>query len=398
MYDIYCFFCNFAEILVNMMNILNHKFIILGSDHSNTLGQIRCLGEKGIRPIVIITEKKPFIINKSKYLGELHIVDNIHEGPRYVLEHYSNEKYPPFIYTDRDDIMCVIDDYYDELKGKFIFWNAGEKGRIRKLINKEEQMVIAAKCGLNVIPTEHVKRGELPKKINYPIFTKATNSLNPFWKANAFICHNDEELKEAYKHMGVDEVLLQKYILRKDEAPIQGLSIDGGREVKLYARKSSHRFSPTGFGVYSSIIRFTDTAIESYIASMIRMIKYTGIFEVELIEDKNNVTYFLEINFRCTMSIHAYAEFGYNIPYLFALSTLEGNIPNNSYCKMEDRDYRMMMELEDLKESVLQGNVSLWKWLKDFIHADSYLYIDRNDMNPFYSLIWHKIINKITGK
>ena len=57
-----------------------------------------------------------------------------------------------------------------------------------------------------------------------------------------------------------------------------------------------------------------------------------------------------------------------------------------------------MIELEDLKESVLHGNVSLWKWLKNFIHADSYLYIDRNDMNPFYSLIWHKIINKITGK
>ena len=85
--------------------------------------------------------------------------------------------------------------------GKSYFWNAGEKGRIRKLINKEEQMAIAAECGLNVIPTERVKRGELPKKLEYPIFTKATNSLNPFWKANAFVCNNEADLLEAYKHM-----------------------------------------------------------------------------------------------------------------------------------------------------------------------------------------------------
>lgn len=379
------------------MDILNHKFIILGSDHSNTLGQIRCLGEKGIRPIVIITEKNPFIINKSKYLGELHVVDNIHEGPRYVLEHYSNEKYPPFIYTDRDDIMCVIDDYYDELKGKFIFWNAGEKGRIRKLINKEEQMAIAAECGLNVIPTEHVKRGELPKKINYPIFTKATNSLNPFWKANAFICHNDEELKEAYKHMGVDEVLIQKYINREDEIPIEGVSIDCGREVKLLIKKHSMRFMENGFGIYSQIMPFNDYELEHKVADLMRKTCYTGIFEIEFIRDKSGEMFFLEINFRNTMFNHSCAEYGVNILWLFAKWTLENHINASDYSKKEKKHY-VMYEFDDLKESVLQGNVSLWKWLKDFIHADSYLYIDRNDMNPFYSLIWHKIINKITGK
>ena len=90
-------------------DIKKHKFIIIGSDHSNTLGQIRCLGEKGIRPIVVITEQKPYLITKSKYLGELHQVGSIAEAPRYVAEHWGSEPVKPFLYTDRDDFMCAID-------------------------------------------------------------------------------------------------------------------------------------------------------------------------------------------------------------------------------------------------------------------------------------------------
>ena len=69
------------------MELAQHKFIIIGSDHSNTLGQMRCLGEHGIKPIVVITEQQPYLITKSKYLGELHQVKSIAEAPRYVAEH-----------------------------------------------------------------------------------------------------------------------------------------------------------------------------------------------------------------------------------------------------------------------------------------------------------------------
>ena len=374
-------------------DLLKHKFIIIGSDHTNTLGQIRCLGEKGIRPIVVITEQHPYLITKSKYLGELHQVSSIAEAPRYVVEHWGNEPIKPFVYTDRDVFMCAIDDCYELFDGKFYFWNAGKKGRIRELINKEEQMAIAAECGLNVIPTERVKRGELPKTLDYPIFTKATNSLNPFWKANAFICNNEKELLEAYKHMGIDDVLLQRYIKRKDEAPIQGLSIDAGREVKLFARKTSKRFSPTGFGVYSSIERFDDVEMESKVSEMVRRMGFTGIFEVEFIQDLNDIMFFLEINYRCTMSIHAYSEFGVNIPYLFARATLDGTIPLDDIHYSEKKDYHMMIELDDFKESVINGQTSFFHWLKDFVHSDSYLYLDKNDMGPFVAMCIRKTLN-----
>lgn len=376
------------------MDLTKHKFIILGSDHSNTLGQIRCLGEMGIRPIVIITEKRPYIINKSKYLGEYHIVETIYDGPKYVLEHYSQEEYPPFIYTDRDDTMCAIDDYFDELKGKFIFWNAGGKGRIRQLINKETQMALARECGLNVIPTEHVIKGEMPQKLHYPIFTKAPNSLNPFWKANVFICNNDEELKNAYKKMGIEEVLLQNYIHRKDEMPIEGISIDGGREVKLFVKKSSQRFANNGFGIYSFLELFDNEGLEEKVTSLIRKAGYTGIFEIEFIIGQDGSMYFLEINFRNTMFNHACADFGVNLPYLFAKSILEDKI-DSQVTQYKHKKHSVMYEFDDFKQSVIGGKMSFLTWVKDFRHTDSYLYIDKRDMGPFWSLLWHKITDRV---
>lgn len=376
--------------------IKDHKFIIIGSDHSNTLGQIRCLGEKGIRPIVVITEKNPYLITKSKYLGELHQVDNLAEAPRYVAEHWGHEPMKPFLYTDRDDFMCAIDDCYDLLDGRFYFWNAGEKGRIRRLINKEEQIALAKECGLNVIPTERVKRGELPKTLSYPIFTKAPNSLNPYWKANAFVCHSEEELLEAYKHMGIDDVLLQKYIRKRDETPIEGISIDGGREVKLLVQKTSSRFANNGFGVYGKIVSFTDEKLEAIVSVFMRKACYTGIFEIEFIVDSNDDRYFLEVNFRNTMFNHACANYGANLPWLFAKWTLDGHINRNDIVLAKTPN-RVMYEFDDLKESVVHGNISFWTWSRDFRRADSYLYIDKHDMGPFWALLRRKAANAVRG-
>ena len=376
--------------------LLKHKFIIIGSDHTNTLGQIRCLGEKGIRPIVVITEQHPYLITRSKYLGELHQVKSLSDAPRYVIEHWGNEPIKPFVYTDRDDFMCEIDDCYDLFDGKFYFWNAGKKGRIRQLINKEEQMAIAAECGLNVIPSEHVKRGELPKTLDYPIFTKATNSLNPYWKANAFVCRNEIELLEAYKHMGIDDVLLQKYIEKIDETPIEGISINGGCEVKLLVKKSSFRFVRNGFGVFSQMHPFFDDELENKVVHFMQKAGYTGIFEVEFIVDKTGEVFFMEVNFRNTMFNHACADFGANIPWLFAKWTLNKHIISSDVF-FSSKPHFVMYEFDDLKEIIHTGSISLWQWFKDFYKTDSFLYIDKRDMGPFLAMLTRKFINSILG-
>ena len=53
------------------------KVFVIGGNHHNTLGVIRSLGKRGIRPYVIIQKKKkkPYI-RLSKYIHEYWIVNS----------------------------------------------------------------------------------------------------------------------------------------------------------------------------------------------------------------------------------------------------------------------------------------------------------------------------------
>lgn len=56
---------------------------------------------------------------------------------------------------------------------------------------------------------------EIPEGLEYPLITKAAISTIGAWKKDVFICNNQEELEEAYKHIRSSRVMLQKYIHKK---------------------------------------------------------------------------------------------------------------------------------------------------------------------------------------
>ena len=98
-----------------------HKFIVFCGDHYNPLGVIRSLGEKKIRPIVILVAIEPRHIPRSRYVGKLHRVDNMEEGLKVLLDEYGNEKEKPFVYTCSDEIASLLDLNYNRLIDKFFF-------------------------------------------------------------------------------------------------------------------------------------------------------------------------------------------------------------------------------------------------------------------------------------
>ena len=74
------------------MDLNNHKFILLASYTANALGQIRSLGEKGIKPIAVLVHKNTFRIDKSKYISKLYNVENINERTKVYFK-FSNNNY-----------------------------------------------------------------------------------------------------------------------------------------------------------------------------------------------------------------------------------------------------------------------------------------------------------------
>lgn len=72
-----------------------HKFVIFGSDHYNTLGAVRSLGEVGIRPDVILHphyRPNPIFTTNSKYIGNVYIVQTVEEGYQTLLENMVTNK------------------------------------------------------------------------------------------------------------------------------------------------------------------------------------------------------------------------------------------------------------------------------------------------------------------
>ena len=102
-------------------------------------------------------------------------------------------------------------------------------------MNKDVMLKLASKHGLNVAKTWHVSVGDVPEDIEFPIMTKALNSLGKEWKDIVFICKNIEQLLDVYSHMESDSVLLQRYIDKVDEVSFQGISCDRGKQVQVLA-------------------------------------------------------------------------------------------------------------------------------------------------------------------
>ena len=377
------------------MEIKEHKFIILGSYSANVLGQIRGLGERGVNPIGVLVHKDTFRIDKSRYLTKVYSVNTAEEGLDLIISIYGHESRKPFLYTDMDYAMALIDKRLDDLKDSFFVWNAGEKGNLNRLLNKYQQFILAEECGIKIPKTEYVRVGELPKTLNYPIFTKAVDSLNPYWKGNAYICQNEEELKQAYRRMDIDFILLQEYIVKKDELPIEGISLNGGDEIRLLGRTVYYRFQKDSFGTYKYVEPFSNKELEIKIKQLIKKFHYTGVFEIEFIIDQDGTEYYLETNFRIAQQNYAYVKLGANIPYLYAISTLSGHIVEEEINYIPKQKINLMQEFEDFKICVLENKTPILQWIKDVHNTDCFSFYNKKDKAPFFYTLLEKIKTRI---
>lgn len=372
--------------------VYKHKHIVICADHYNPLAIVRSLGEAGIRPVVLLCEKHPYKIIHSKYIGELHYFKNAGEALDYVLQNYSNEEYKPFIYDGSDDIGLLIDKHYEQLKDKFFFSNA--KGALEKYQNKFYITKLAEECGVGIPKEELLKVGEIPTTLRYPLFTKAITSGNGgVWKDQSFICRNEDELKEAYSKIKVDRILVQEFIEKKNELCIDGISINGGEKVFMPYGCGYYRFIPGAYGNYMKFTPFVDKELTVKIENIIRGAKYTGIFCIEFMIDKNDDLYFLEVNFRHSGWGYAFTYGGFNLPFRWAVSTLENKLYMDGFKYLPSFD--AMEEVQDLRDCMKYHKIPVLRWLKEFFSCDCHLQCNKRDMGPFWAEIKTTLIRNI---
>lgn len=373
--------------------VFKHKHICLVEDHYNPLGIVRSLGEEGIKPIVLLCAKHPYLVNHSKYIGELHIFNKIEEALQYMINHYGNEELKPFIYNGSDNVTLLLDEHYDELKGKFYFTNG--QGGIEKYLQKYDITQAAVECGINIPKEELLEVGIMPSTLRYPVFTKAITSSNGgSWKDQAHICYSPEELQKVYKTIKAERILVQEYIDKENELCIDGISINGGEEVFMPYACHYYRMTKDSYGNYMYFFPFKDTELISKIKELIKKARFTGIFCIEFLVDKHGQHYFLEVNFRNSGWSYAFTYGGFNLPFRWAVSMIDNKLYLDSFTPKEK--YDVMEEFADLRDCVKHHKeISFRKWLKQYRNTDCCYIYNKKDKKPFFMEVLQFIKRKI---
>lgn len=373
--------------------IQKHKHIVFCIEHYNPLGVVRTLGENGIQPELIVIRSSRKLTSKSKYARICHFVNSIEEGYSYLLETYGHEESIPFVYTADDQITNFLDSKYDELNGMFYFYNSGQAGRVAEFQNKDNILKLAKKHGLQYLKTFAVDVGEIPEGLEYPIITKAIISTIDNWKGDMIICHNESELREAYKKIRSPRVLLQKYIEKKNELCLEGVSVNKGNNVLISIASSYNYLLEDSYSPYMTVQNLHNEKIENSLKEMFKEIQFEGIFEVEFLVDKDDQLYFLEINFRNSTWSYASTVAGMPLPVLWSKGMLNPSVIDSAYQAIT-APFTAMVEFDDYVKRVKRHKVTIWKWISDCRQCKCRYYLGRHDSRPFFSMLGSIVSSK----
>ena len=373
--------------------ILKHKHVIFGSDHYQTLGVVRSLGERGISADVILHpcySKNPYLCSNSRYVGCVTIVETVEEGYDKLLKMYGNEQIKPFVYTCDDWAEGCLDAHYNDIINKFYFFNGAKQGIVSNYMDKEAIAKLAEKCGARIPKSETLYKGELPTTLNYPIITKSIMSTKGAWKGDSRICYSQEDLLENYKTIKSDVLLVEEYIVKKNELCLDGFSSNDGKDVCLPYQATYLRLSPSGYSNYMTIEPLKFESARSIVYKMLEYIGYNGIFSVEFLIGQNDELYFLEVNFRNSTWSYAYTVGGVNLPYEWAKATLLKKIDYSTMSFIK-KPFKAIAEINDYIQFVTTGKISIFEWLRNVITAKCRFYMVFSDIKPIYVGLFRKL-------
>ena len=371
-----------------MSLLKDRKCVVFAIEHYNPLGVVRSLGREGILPDVIAVRGRARLMVSSKYAAAIHEVDSVEEGYEVLLREYGS--YPkdslPVVFCSDDKTIGYLDLRYDELRDKFVLYNAGTQGRINEYMDKFNILKCAERNGLKTLRAQVCQRGETPNDLEYPIITKGISPNLGGWKSDVHICRSKEELVKAYENIEAEMVLVQKYIEKKNEYCLEGFSVDCGRQVFITIASTYNYLLPGYYSPYMTVKNMTNERIRKHLEGMFADIGYEGIFEIEFLIDQDDELYFSEINFRNSTWSWASTIAGMNLPVLWGESMLAGKIPDNVYKTIPDH-FMAMVEPIDYGKRVDTGKITPAEWIADFKDAKATFYYDEDDREPFFVMM-----------
>lgn len=367
-----------------------HLCIVFALEHYNPLNMIRALGENGINPVYISVKRRYEVATFSKYISKLHRVNTVEEGYKLLFDEYGTlaeqtGKKPYIVFSD-DKSVGYFDEHYEEWKDKFITYNAGSNNRINAFMDKYEIQQLAKKHGFNVLDSYVIsKEDALPEGLWYPIITKDISPNSGSWKADVFICQNENELQEAIKKIESPLIMIQHFVDKQNELALEGYTINQGKDMHIVTEMTWKYLIQGYYSPYHDVKMFENKDMEAKLQAMFEEIGFEGVFEVEFLIDKDGTLYFMETNFRASAWNPTGKTVGMPLPYLWIKGMENGKIDPQD--RKEFEPFTSMSEVIDYAKRVEGGMCSFAEWLRDFKDAKCVYIYDKEDRGPWDEVI-----------
>ena len=315
------------------------RVVIAGRNYCSNLCMARSIGKAGYEVEVLrIFQTRPKWFNLmsymrpdaySQYIKGYHVLVTRRKAKAIVRKLIQiADPYRKMLLIPADDLVAnVADEYMEKLSQYYVLPNINDTpGEIARMMGKDTQKQLAAAFGLPVINSCSIQayKGNftIPETVKYPCFIKPNISKDSS-KSKMRRIDSEKELRATlteYSQTKAVDMLVEDFIDIGREYSILGLSTRDGVVSPGFFGVLEGGHGPHRGVAMSGELLPTDIQREliDQISAFIGTLGYNGLFDVDLIEDKNGKMYFVELNLRYGASGYAVTESGANLPGMFA--------------------------------------------------------------------------------
>lgn len=368
------------------------KVIILGNDHTNSLGLAQSLGKSGYEVIPFVWGAKTGIVACSNYVSNIYGCHTIQECIDKIILQFADNENPIPIIACCDSAALALDKNRDALAGKFLY----EYSTIYSfdyLFKKENQVRLAQESGFYVPKTWNLSdTKEIPTDVVFPCLIKPLVSCEGA-KTDIRVCYKKDELKKNLNSLRyTHQVLLQQYIERDYEISILGCGLKNGTAIiPCVENKLTLYPQNVGLECLANMQPLENTQIIRNIQNLIKAIGYVGVFSIEMMHSKlDNKFYFTEINLRNDGANSFVYKYGVNLPLNHIEDLFDEEL--TQFTKLSPGYY-----IWDMHHflSLIHREISLRQWLYELRMSQGFLTYFPDDRKPFFKQYVNWILSKL---
>lgn len=372
---------------------MNKPGVIIIEGHVQGLSNTRSLGEEGV-PVWVIDREK-CVASSSKYCLKFFKCPAFNDDrlADFLIDLANREKIKDWLLLPSNDHAVFTIARNKEKLSQYFKLITDDLNIISKIYDKSNLLKIAKSVDVP-IPKTHYFTSEdeaIPADLTFPTLTKGKTGLS-FYKSlkkKAFLANTEKELREQLKMIKPEVPLKETFT--QELIPFDGnnktisftaFSVDG--VIKTHWTGVKLREHPIQFGTatYTQSIIVPELLEQS--KRLLNALKYTGICEVEYLQDPRSKEYkLIEINARSWLWVGLAKKCGVNYAKI-AYDFVNGNSIN--YPKEYQEGIYWYNPITDFVYSIigiLKGKVKLGAYLKSvFSHKKNSALFIKGDLRP----------------